>query len=159
MSPHRQAPLPVRLLLMVLMILPPIAVLTSIPWLRQQPDDLVFLLAGIAATLTVAASVALAVLHDRRLDEFERGNARFATQWGGVAGTALVAVLLALTPVRDVIVSTVASVAGAPDANPKVALLAFTFGFAAVAIAQTASTMVLAIGWASWKLRAPREPA
>ncbi|MDZ4690606.1 hypothetical protein [Terricaulis sp.] len=158
MTSRRQAPLPVRVLLLALMIAPPIAVLVSLPWLSEQADGLVFLLTGIAATVTVVASVLLSILHDRRLDEFERGNARFATQWGGVAGTALVAVLLALPPVRDAIVASVASVVGA-DVNQQAVLLAFTLGFAAVAIAQTVSTMALAIGWASWKLRAPRDLA
>lgn len=159
MTSRRQAPLPVRVLLLALMIAPPLAVLVSLPWLSEQADGLVFLLTGIAATVTVVASVLLSILHDRRLDEFERGNARFATQWGGVAGTALVAVLLALPPVRDTIVASVASVVGAGDVDQQAVLLAFTLGFAAVAIAQTVSTMALAIGWASWKLRAPRDLA
>ncbi len=159
MSSRRQAPLPVRVSLLALMVVPPISVLVSIPWLKQQPDGLVFLLTGIASILTVGASVLLAVLHDRRLDEWERGNARFATQWGWMGGLALVAVLLAISPIRELIVPLVASVTGVPDPNQKAVLLAFTLGFAAVALAQTLCTMVLAIGWASWKLRAPREPS
>jgi hypothetical protein len=152
-----QAPLPVRLLLLALMIVPPALVLLSLSWLKQQPTATVFLLTGIASVVTVVASVLLAVLHDRRLDEFERGNARFATQWGWVAGASLVAILIAFPPVRDAIVSLVGSVAGVPDPDQKVVLFAFAMGFGSVAIATTLCTIILAIVWASWKLRASRD--
>src|SRR5688572_31759617 len=59
-------------LLVALCLAPGLSVIAAIPWLKQQPDDLVFLLSGIAAAVTIMASLVLAVLHDRRMDEWER---------------------------------------------------------------------------------------
>jgi len=159
MPSHRQSRLSVRTLLLAAMALPPIAVLASIPWLKQQPDGLVFLLTGIAATLTIIASFWFAVLHDRTLDEWHRSNARFASQWGWAAGAGLVAFLLALPPFRDFVVSSVGNVAEAAAPDQKIVVLAFTFGFGAVVIAQMLCTILLASGWAYWKSRSPREPS
>jgi len=155
MSTQRQSRLPLRPLLLAVMVVPPLSVLVSISWLKQQPDGLVFLLTGIAATLTVLASLWLAVLHDRTLDEWQRSNARFSSQWGWTVGAALVSLLLALPPFRDWVVSLVANIADTPNADQKVVLLAFTFGFMAVVVMQMLCTILLASGWAFWKSRDP----
>lgn len=146
-------------LLLAVMILAPLSVLVSIPWLKQQPDETIFLFSGIAATVTVLAGVFSAILHDRTLDEWERSNARFSSQWGWTIGAAVIALLLALPPVRDAIVAVTADVADVADPSSKLVILAFTFGFGAVVLAQGVCTMLLAIGWAHWKSRAPREPS
>jgi hypothetical protein len=159
MSSRRQSGLPLRALLAALMIVPTAVFLASIPWLKQQPDGLVFLLSGIAAALTVLASFALAILHDRKIDEWERSNARFSSQWGWTAGASLVALLLALPPFRDSIVSLVANIADVADPNHKLVVLAFTFGFGAVVLTQGMCTALLAMGWAFWKSRSPRDPS
>lgn len=159
MSSHRLSRPVLLALLVALMVVPPILVLVAIPWLKQQPDGLVFLLAGLAATMAVVASLALAVLHDRQLDEWERSNARFSNQWGWTAGTALIALLLALPPIRDFIVSVVTSWVPAPQADQNLVLVAFVFGFMAVAVAQTVCMALLSIGWAFWMSRSAREPS
>ncbi len=159
MSSHRRARPLFFALLAALMVVPPIAVFVSSPWLKQQPDGLVFLLTGIAATLTVVASLALAVLHDRKIDEWQRSNARFSSQWGWTAGASLVALLLALPPFRDWIVSLVANWAEAPNPDQRLVLVTFTFGFMAVVVAQLVCTALLSIGWAFWKSRSAREPS
>lgn len=157
MRSQRKSPL--GPLLLAVMILAPLSVLVSIPWLKQQPDETVFLLSGIAAAVTILAGVFSAILHDRTLDEWERSNARFSSQWGWTLGAALIALLLALPPARDAIVAITADVANVADPSSKLVVLAFTFGFASVVLAQGVSTMLLAIGWAHWKSRAPREPS
>jgi len=153
MTTRRKAGPPLVLLL-VIMIGAPAAFLSAIPWLKQQPDGLVFLLAGIASAIAIATSFAFAILHDRQLDEWQRSNARFSSQWGWAAGSGLVALLLALPPFRDFIVSWTTSLAEAPQ---KLVILAFTFGFGAVVIAQTVCTALLSIGWAFWKSRPARD--
>jgi len=159
MSSHRKSRLPIPALLLALMVIPPVAFLISIPWLKQQPDGLVFLLTGITASLTVLASFWFAVVHDRKLDEWQRSNARFSSQWGWAVGSGLVALLLAVPPVRDVIVSSVASVAQVPDPDQKLVVLAFTFGFGAVVVAQTLCIALLSGGWGFWMSRSPRDPS
>ncbi len=151
--PTRRKAGPPMLLLLVLMIAAPAALLLSLPWLKQQPQGTIFLLAGITSAIAVATSFAFAVLHDRQLDEWQRSNARFSTQWGWAAGTGVVALLMALPPFRDFVVNTVAAVAQAPDPNHKLVTLAFAAGFGAVIIGQTFCTALLSVGWALWKSR------
>jgi hypothetical protein len=139
------------------MLVPPIATFAAIPWLRQQPDELVFLLGGIAATLTVVASFSLAVLRDRQIDEWQRSSARFSSQWGWTTGACLVALLLAFPPFRDLIVSG-ASIWAGPNADPELVILTFTFGFMAVVLTQVICTALLSLGWHFWMSRSAREP-
>jgi hypothetical protein len=159
MSSHRGARPLLVALLVALAVIPPIAFVAALPWLKQQPDALVFLFAGIASTLTVVASFLLAILQDRKLDEWNRSNARFSSQWGWTAGASLVALLLALPPFRDLIVSLAASWAQTPIPDQKLVLLTFTFGFMAVVVSQLVCTAVLSIGWAFWKSRSALEPS
>jgi hypothetical protein len=158
MSSHGQSRLLFRALI-ALMVLPPIAVFTAMPWLKQQPDGVGFLFAGAASVLTIVASFLLAILHDRTIDEWQRSAARFSVQWGWAAGSSLVALLLALPPIRDLIVSTAATWADAPDPEHDLVVLAFVSGFMAVIIAQLACIALLSVGWAWWMSRAPREPS
>lgn len=141
-------------LLMVAAILTPIAFLAAIPWLKDQPDGVVYLFAGIAATITVLCSFAIAVIEERKMDEWHRTASRFATQWGWLAGGGLVALLLALPPVHTAIIA--ASGALAQEANPDqgLVLMAFTLGFMAVIVAQMLCTLVLSMIWRHNKSRA-----
>lgn len=162
MSPHRKSRLPHRALI-ALGVVPPIVFLAAIPWLKQQPDALVFLFAGIASTLAVVAGFSFSVLADRQMDEWQRSNARFSNQWGWLAGISLVALLLALPPIHDLIVSIVSwaatTFAHAPTPDREVALLTFTFGFITVVLAQIVCTVLLSIGWFSWMSRSARDPS
>lgn len=157
MPSHRRSRLPV-LALAALMVAPPVAIFASIPWLRQQPDEIGVLLSGIAATLTIVASLLLAVIHDRRQDEWHRSATRFSSQWGWTGGACLVALLLAVPPARDLIVSCVAMFADGPKPDQELVILTFTFGFMAVVIAQLACTALLSVGWSFWMSRSAREP-
>jgi hypothetical protein len=158
--PSHRRPRPLLLALLVaLMVVPPVSIVASLPWLRQQADETVFLFTGIASALTVIASLLLAMLQDRHIDEWQRANVRFSSQWGWTAGASLVALLLALPPFRDWIVSVVASVAQAPNADQKLVVLTFTFGFMTVIVAQIVCIAALSLAWTFWKSRAAREPS
>ena len=159
MSSHRRAKPLLLVTLAALCFVPGISVIASIPWLKQQPDDLVFLLSGIAAAVTIAASLVLAVLHDRRMDEWERSNSRFSSFWGDAAGTSLVALLLVVPPFRDWVVSVVANWADASNPDQKLVILSFVFGFMAVVLARVVFMALLSIGWALWMSRSTREPS
>ena len=150
---------PVRALLIAVMIVAPLSVFASLPWLKEQPDGVVFVFTGIASTLTVLAARAFGILQERGLDEWHRSAARFSSQWGWLAGASLVALLLAWPPVRDLVVSLSANLAGIADPDQKLVVLAFVFGFIATVLAQLMCTAVLGMIWASWKLRGPRDPA
>ncbi|MEJ0060792.1 MAG: hypothetical protein WDM79_14965 [Terricaulis sp.] len=155
-SPHRTRP---RLfaLLVALCVVPPIAFFASLPWLKQQPDALVFLVTGITTALVVVSSVVLAALHDRRMDEWQRSNARFSSQWGWTVGASVFVLVFALPPVQDLIVSSAAIWGGDPNPDRRLVLTTFAFGFMAVIAAQCLCTILLSVGWVYWKSRPTRE--
>lgn len=131
----------------------PLSFIAGIPWLKQQPDAVVFLLAGAAATGTIAASLLLAIREDQECDEWHRNAARFSSQWGWLAGAGAVAILLSVPAFQNAIVVTAGSLAGIVEPNHKVALMAFTVGFMSVVFAQTLFTLVLSAGWRYWMSR------
>ncbi len=139
--------------LAALCVVPPIAFVAALPWLKQQEDGLVFLVTGITAALVILASVALAVLQDRHLDEWQRSNARFSSQWGWTIGGCVVALLLALQPIQELIVAGAAIWGGEPNPDRRLVITTFTFGFMTVVLAQGVCTALLSFGWMFWKSR------
>lgn len=142
-----------QLVLFAIIVIAPLSVLLALPWLKEQPDEFVFLYSGIAAALTVAAAFGTSILQDRHLDEWQRSAARFSTQWGWAIGTGAVALLLSVPAFRDWMVSTVANVADVADPDQKLVILAFTFGFGFLVLTTGLCTMLLSIGWVYWKSR------
>lgn len=132
----------------------PIIFLASLPWLRDLPDALVFLATGIAATTTVIASFVVAVYEERKLDEWHRAAAGFSNQWGWIAGSGIVALLLALPPFHRLVMNLAGTVAGVADPDRTLVLIAFTIGFMSVVGAQMLCTVVLSIVWRARKSRA-----
>lgn len=159
MSPRRQIPMPLYWLLFALCIVPGLSFVASMSWLKQQPQDLVFLLTGAAAAITIAAALTLGIIHDRGMDEWERSNARFSSFWGEAIGTSLIALLLAIAPVREAIVTTIGNWAGAANPDQKLVILAFTSGFIAVVLTKTLCMAFISIGWTYWKSRGARDAA
>lgn len=135
-------------------IIAPISFLAAIPWLKEQSDGTVYLFAGIAATITVLCSFALSILEERKMDEWHRTAARFASQWGWITGSGIVALLLALPPFHDAIIAMAGSLARVAEPDRVLVLLAFTLGFMAVVLMQTICTWTLSVIWRSRKSRA-----
>lgn len=153
---RRASPL-VFALLLAFCLVPGLSIIAIFSWLKQQPEGLVYLITGIAGTVTILGSLALGIVHDRGMDEWQKSNSRFASFWGEAVGTALVALLLNLPAGRDGIVSVVGNWAGVPAPDTKVVILAFVFGFMAVVLTRMVCMALFAVGWALWKSRAPRE--
>lgn len=128
-------------------LLAPISFLIAVPWLREQPDGLVYLIAGLASTLTVTSSMALAVLKDRKLDEWHRSGARFANQWGWLAGSGLLAVAMAVPPVQDAVLALASSASGEDAPYRKLVLMTFLLGFMATVFLQMLATLLLGAIW------------
>ena len=143
------------MLLLALCFFPGLSVALSFSWLKQQPDDTVFLITGIAGAVTIMASFALAVLHDSGMDEWERSNSRFSSFWGDAVGTSLVALLLSVPAGREWIYNTVTSFADVADPGQLV-VLSFVGGFMTLCIVRVVCMAVLSIGWTFWKSRDPR---
>lgn len=155
MPPKSRSPL--RYLLIAIMVVAPLSFLLSLPWLKDQDDGLIFLLAGIASAATVLAAIGFAILQDRRLDEWHRQAAQFSSQWGWTVGASLVAMLLALPPLQGLLVSTLGHFAGVSDPSYKLVILAFTAGFVITVLTQAISTTIISIVWVGLKSRGPRE--
>lgn len=149
-----------HLLLIAIAIVPAIIFLAAIPWLKQQPDSLVFLLSGITSVLAIVAGFSHSILSDRQADEWHRTGARFSQQWGWLTGLCVVTFLIALPPFHDFLFAVMSWVAVnlalAPVPDREMVLLTFVFGLMTVVVMQTLSTIVLAIGWFSWMSRSAR---
>ncbi len=156
MPSPRKSGTPLQMALLAVMVIAPLSVLIAIPWLKQQPDNFVFLYSGIAAALTVVAAFVNSILFDRQLDEWQRTNARFSAQWGWAAGAGVMALLISVPPFRDWMVATVADVADATNPDQKLVILAFTFGFGSLVLIQGLCTTLLSICWTYWKSRPAR---
>jgi hypothetical protein len=157
MSPNSRARPRLVVLLVALCVVPIISVFASLQWLDQQPDETVFLITGAASALVIVAGNLLAILQERRMDEVNRTNMRFSTQWGWALGTSLVALLFGLPWFHDLIVPMIAGWADVLNPDRELVLLAFMAGLMAVVIAQTVSTGLLSVGWSLWKSRPARE--
>ena len=144
----------IKIWAMIAAIAAPIVFVASLPWLQNQPDALVYLCTGIAATITVVSSFVVAIYEHRKLDEWHRAAAGFSNQWGWIAGSGLVALLLSLPPFHRLVMSVAGAVAGVADPDRTLVLIAFTLGFMAVVVAQMACTVVLSIVWRARKSRA-----
>ncbi|MEM9966244.1 MAG: hypothetical protein AAGC58_12960 [Asticcacaulis sp.] len=157
MTPRPQPRPRLYLLFLAFCIIPGLSVIAAIPWLKTQPDNLVFLLTGIAAAITILASLVLAILHDRSMGEWERSNSRFSVFWGDAIGTSLVALLLAVPVFRDWVVSIVAAFSGTANIDAQSVILAFVGGFITVVMARVLCMAVISMGWTAWKSRPARE--
>jgi hypothetical protein len=157
MSSNRRSRPRLYFLLVVLCLGPGIAFIASLPWLSQQPEETVFLMSGITATVSVVASLLLAVLHEGRMDEWERSNARFSSHWGEAVGTSVLALLLSVPWFRDFVVSTMGNLVGTEAPDPKLVIMTFVAGFVATVLARAICMIALSIGWALWKSRPARE--
>lgn len=129
----------------------------SLPWLKQQTEETVFLIAGVFAALVIGASFVLDVLHERGMDEWHRANQRFSMKWGWGVGSALIALLLALPIFHDVIVRWSAAWGDVADPDRRLVLMTYMAGFMSVVIAQTVAMAVISIAWTFWKSRPARE--
>ncbi|MEM1144086.1 MAG: hypothetical protein AAGI88_16020 [Pseudomonadota bacterium] len=136
-----------------LMLVFPVSFLISLPWLKEQPQAVVHLFGGIAATGTVVSSFILAVLKDQNLDEWHRGAARFSNQWGWLAGGGLVAILQGIPAFRHLVSSTTSSIAENAGASDQQILFAFLLGFMVVILAQMLCIVLLNHGWRVWMSR------
>lgn len=159
MPPRHQSRPRLLALLAALCVIPPIVFVAALSWLKQQPDERVFLLTGITATVVITASFLLDVFFDRRLDEVQRSNSRFSVKWGWALASSLVALMLAFSPVHDLIVHWAGVWGDEPNPDRRLVLITFTFGFAAVVLTQTLCMVLLSIGWTFWKSRPARDPA
>jgi hypothetical protein len=141
--------------LLALCLLPGAAIFASINWLKQQPQDTAFLITGVGGAVTLAAALALQILHDRGMDEWERSNSRFSSFWGDALGTTLVGLLLLIPAGRDWIVATVTNFADSQQSDQLV-ILGFVGGFMALCVGRMLCMVVLSLTWTFWKSRAPR---
>lgn len=131
-----------------LAILAPVTFLLAIPWLKVQDSDaLIYLFAGLAATTTVVASFVLAIMEDRKMDEWHRSAARFSNQWGWLAGGGLIALLMALPPVQNLILWFAQQVTKTDEIKREGAILIFASGFMAVMLAQVICVTLLTVIW------------
>lgn len=131
----------------------PIAFFAAIPWLKKQPDVVVYFVGGIAAFIEIGVSMLLAAKKDREADEWHRGAWRFGAQWGWILGAGIVPIVMSFPQFHDLILSFARSLDGG-ELTEKVVLLTFMAGFAAVVLLQSLCTTAFSLGWRIWMSRA-----
>jgi len=139
-------------ILIALMVIAPVTFLSAIPWLRDGPEWITFLAAGMASFTLIAAAMAFAIIKDRQVDEWTRTGARFSGHWGMVVGGAAIALLLALPFFRDFITEILSHFHGAP-VDKQLVLITFTAGFMACMMAQSIAVLILGFFWRMWMSR------
>lgn len=131
----------------------PILFIAGIPWLKQQPESVVYLFAGLASVGTIMASLLLAIQKDQKYDEWHRSAARFSSQWGWLAGAGAIAILLSVPALQNAIIAVSGSLGEVAAPDKKLVLMTFTVGFMSVVIAQMVCTLLLSAGWRYWMSR------
>jgi len=145
-----------KVLLAIIAIALPSSFLISLPWLKQQPDWVIYLCTAIAAIGTIICSLLLAMRQYQRCDEWHRNAVQFSSHWGWLAGGALVVILLAIPQLQSSIValSGVLGDVSAPD--ERLVLMTFILGVICVIFAQTICAMLFSAGWRYWMSK-PRD--
>lgn len=124
----------------------PLMFLASIPWLKGQPDNVVFAVTGAAAFVVIAGSILLSANHMANLGEWERAGAYTSYKWGGAIGGGVVSLSLCLPFVQDRIVGIVAALSGTVLERTE-AVLAFAGGVISVLLAQAIAALIALVIW------------
>lgn len=146
-----------KFVLFTVMVGLPISFFLSLPWLKQQSDSVVFLWVGFATVGTVLAGLLLGLIQDRKVDEWQRTAARFAGQWGWLAGTGLVAVLIAIPALQNVVVAAAADLGNSTNTDDRSLLMAFALGSALMVFVQTLCVFLIHFVWQYWMKRPTNE--
>lgn len=126
-------------------VIVPIAVFTSIPWLKQQNDAIALGIAAAASIFVMGYSLFLTARVNRRLDEVEIAGQRFANTKGMTIGTVAAVLVMLFPPLMNVLVDLANTIgAGSPE---KAIRLGITIGFMLVVILQLLGTVAVAIWW------------
>lgn len=145
-----------KILLLIVAIGLPNSFLLAIPWLKQQPDWIVYGCTAIAATGTIACSLLLAMRQYQRSDEWHRSAVQFSSHWGWLAGGSLVVILLAVPHLQASIIALAGRLGDVSAPDERLVLMTFILGVICVILAQTICALVFGAGWRYWMSR-PRE--
>lgn len=146
--PDRSPMSPAMIVVLVLILVAAIAMAAAFPWLVEQPQQTFLPLFSGAAILLIVFSAVFAFSYDRRTDEWQKAAARFSSQWGFWAGTALA--MLLLFPIGVWMRS------WAPGPYLDYVRVGFVFGLMAVMITQVLCVALLYAAWTLWMSRSPR---
>ena len=138
-----------NLMLIALSIAAPAVILVLFPWLTRQPDFVLYLAAGLAVLWSLTCSMVVSVRADKSADEWQRGGTRFSYFWGGIAGTALVTLLLAVPAFHLLLVRIAAWGQGVSvgEVDRPVVVLSFTAGFITIVLSQTLCALMFFLLW------------
>ncbi len=126
-------------------VIVPVAVFASIPWLKQQNDAVALGIAAAASIFVMGYSFFLTARVNSRLDEVEIAGQRFANTKGMTIGTVAAVLVMLFPPLMNALVDLASTIgAGSPE---KAIRLGITIGFMLVVILQLLGTVAVAIWW------------
>lgn len=123
----------------------PVAVFASLPWLKQQNAAVSMGIAAAAAIFVMGYAVFLAARVNRRLDEVEIAGQRFATTQGTTVGWIAAVLVMIFPPVMNALVDLANTIgAASPD---KAVRMGIVIGFMLVVLLQTLGIVAVSIWW------------
>src|SRR5690606_6146072 len=132
-------------LLLLPIVLVPVAIFASVPWLRQQSDAVALGISAAAAIFVMGYSVLVAERMNRGLDEVQLAGQRFAHTKGMTIVSIGAVLVMLFPPLMNALVSLANTIgAGSPD---KAVKLGITIGFMLVVILQTLGMAAVSVWW------------
>lgn len=138
--------LPLGRVAAALAVITPISFVIAIPWLKAQPDPVVFMVTAIAVAAMVLASTIVTTRTFGDLDEWQRAGVHVAIRWGGIIGSGIAVIAVALPFVQRKVAIAASALSGAAT-DVTTTTLAFTAGVCAVIMLQTVATMIMLFAW------------
>jgi hypothetical protein len=124
----------------------PVVLLASLPWLKQHNVAIVPWISAAAAIFVMGYSIFLAARVTRRLDEVQIAGQRFAHTNGMTVGSFAAVLVMIFPPAMNALVDLANTIgAGAPHKAP--VILGIFIGFALVVIFQALGMVVIYVWW------------
>jgi hypothetical protein len=125
-----------------------VAVLLSLPWLKEQPEGVINTIAAVVVVFAVGWSLFIRIAVTRRQDEVERASSKWAWRWGSTVGGLFVLLLLALPPFRDFVSAGLNGfLMDTRGHTREAAIVGFALGAITLSIAQSIGTLVMSLVW------------
>lgn len=140
---------PSSLKLIAVMFAGPVVFLGLLPWIDEQSDAIIYTFAALASVWTLAFSLIITLTANKSADEWTQAGSRFSSFWGGIAGTALTALMLTLPPFHTLLGHLTAWSQNVPVdvVDQTTLILAFTAGFVTVVLLQTLCALTFYFIW------------
>lgn len=126
-------------------VIVPVAIFSSVPWLKQQHDAIALSIAAAGSIFVMGYSAFLAARMNRHLDEVQIAGQRYAHTKGMMIGYFAAVLVMLIPPLMNALVDLANIIAGgSPDKAVKLGIM---IGFMLVVALQALSMAAVTIWW------------